>query len=107
MEQLNVGKELAALERLTVRQLRARYAEVFGEETRSRHKDHLIKRIVWRLQALATGGLSERARARAAELANDADLRMLPPREKPAASAVALTTMAEVILKVKKRRSGL
>ena len=80
MDQVNVGKELAALEGLTVKQLRQRYAAVFGEATSSRHKDYLIKRIIWRVQALAHGGLSERARARAAELANDADLRMLPPR---------------------------
>ena len=39
----------------------------------------MIKRIAWRLQALAEGDLSERARRRAAELANDADLRLNPP----------------------------
>jgi len=32
---LNVGKEVAVLQRMTVRDLRARYAEVFGEETRT------------------------------------------------------------------------
>jgi hypothetical protein len=32
------------------------------------------------MQALAEGDLSERARKRAAELANDADLRLMPPR---------------------------
>ena len=42
MQQVNVGKDLAALEGLTVRQLRERYAEVFGEPTGSRHKDYLI-----------------------------------------------------------------
>ena len=64
---LNVGKELAALRRMTVGELRARYAEVFGETTNGRHKDWLVKRIVRRLQALAEGDLSERARRRAAE----------------------------------------
>jgi hypothetical protein len=38
----------------------------------------LVKRIAWRMQALAEGDLSERARRRAAELANDADLRLSP-----------------------------
>ena len=38
----------------------------------------------WRLQALAEGDLSERARRRAAELANDADLRLAPPKDNPA-----------------------
>ena len=46
---LNVGKEVAALKRMTVKQLRARHIEVFGERTRSGHKDYLIKRIAWRL----------------------------------------------------------
>jgi hypothetical protein len=84
--QLNIAKEVAALKRLTVQELRARYAEVFGEETRG-NKPWLVKRIAWRLQALAEGDLSERARRRAAELANDADLRILPPRTIPLAVA--------------------
>lgn len=77
---LNVQKELAELERLTVGQLREKYAEVVGEATRSRHRQWLIKRIIWRMQAKEQGDLSERARRRAAELANDADLRIMPPR---------------------------
>ena len=77
---LNVGKEIAVLKHMTVTELRGRYAQVFGEETRSHHKDFLVKRIAWRLQSQAEGDLSERARVRAAELANDADIRMSPPR---------------------------
>lgn len=79
---LNVAKELAAMERMTVNELRAKYAEVFGEPARSRHKQWLVKRILWRLQSLEEGDLSERARRRAEELANDADLRMAPPRQR-------------------------
>jgi Protein of unknown function (DUF2924) len=79
---VNVGKELAALEAMTVAELRDRYAQVFGEETRVGNKAWLVKRIIWRLQALAEGDLSERARRRAAELAQDADLRLSPPRQK-------------------------
>jgi hypothetical protein len=76
---LNVQKELAALKRMTVGQLRDRYAEVHGEASKSFHKDFLVRRIIWRLQALAEGDLTERARKRAAELANDADLRLRAP----------------------------
>jgi hypothetical protein len=65
---------------LSVNELRAKYAQVFGEETRVGNKAWLVKRIIWRLQALAEGDLSERARRRAAELAQDADLRLIPPR---------------------------
>ncbi|TWT30131.1 DUF2924 domain-containing protein [Blastopirellula retiformator] len=77
---MNIDKEVAAMERMTVNQLREKYAEVFGEPTNGRHKQWLIKRIAWRMQANAEGGLSERARRRARELANDSDLRMTIPR---------------------------
>lgn len=85
---MNVAKEVTAMEEMTVDQLRSKYAEVFGEPCRSRHKQWLIKRIAWRMQANEEGDLSERARRRATELANDADLRMTPPRE-PKATAGA------------------
>jgi hypothetical protein len=75
-----LGKELAALKRLSVGKLREKYVEVFGEPTAGHNRPWLIRRIAWRLQERALGGLSERARARAAELADDADLRVLPPR---------------------------
>ena len=78
--------ELADLGRLTVRQLRARYVALFGEATCVGNKAWLVKRIAWRLQALAEGDLSQRARRRAAELANDADLRLSPPRPPPTIS---------------------
>ncbi len=76
---LDVETELARLRTLPVRELRLRYEEVFQEACRSHHKQWLVKRIIWRLQAQAAGDLSERARQRAALLANDADLRMSPP----------------------------
>jgi hypothetical protein len=81
----NVGREIANLQKMTVKQLRARYAEVFGEETGAHNKAWLIKRIAWRMQALDEGDLSERARRRAVELARDADLRLNPPIIKAAA----------------------
>lgn len=79
---MNVVRELAVLELMTVDQLRSRYSEVFEEPARSRHKQYLVKRIIWRMQANAEGDLSERARRRAVELANDADIRSTPPRQK-------------------------
>lgn len=77
-----VANEVARLEKMSVNQLAKRFEEVFGEECRSRHKRYLIRRIAWRLQANAEGGLSDRARQRAEELANDAEIRVTPPREK-------------------------
>jgi hypothetical protein len=52
----------------------------------------MLKRLAWRLQSLAEGGLSERARQRAEELANDADIRMTAPRRKSDDAAPERTT---------------
>src|SRR5439155_15742773 len=82
---MTVAREIAALQRLTMPQLRGRYAEVFGETTNANNRTWLLRRLAWRLQCLADGGLSERAKQRAAELANDADLRMNPPQTAEAA----------------------
>jgi len=73
--------EIESLRRATLAGLREKYREVFREETRSRHREHLFRRIAWRLQALAEGDLSERARGRACDIAQDADLRKVAPRD--------------------------
>ena len=87
---LNVGQMVSELRRMTVTELRRKYAEVFGEQTRSHHKDYLIRRIAWRVQANAEGGLPERARQRALEIVDDADLRMRAPGQaRPSAAAPA------------------
>lgn len=85
---LNVEKELAALRKLSVGDLRAKYADLHGDGTHSSHREWLIRKIAWRMQALAEGDLSERAKQRARELANDADLRVVPPRVKPVVANV-------------------
>jgi len=74
--------QIAELSRMTVGQLKQKYIEVFGEETRSNNRQFLFRRIAWRIQALAEGGLSERARRRALEIANDADIRVRAPNKK-------------------------
>jgi hypothetical protein len=84
--EVNIVQEVATLERLSVGQLRQRFAELFGEATQASNRTWLIKRIAWGLQALAEGDLSERARRRAAELARDADLRLTPPRRRTTAA---------------------
>ena len=68
----SVYVEIEELGRMPVAQLRQRYREVFGEDTSTHHKQHLARRIAWRLQVLAQGDLSERARRRALEIAKDA-----------------------------------
>ena len=61
----SIQEQIEELGRMTVNQLRDKYREVLGEESRSNHKQYLFRRIAWRIQALAEGGLSERARRRA------------------------------------------
>jgi len=75
--------EIERLGCMRLAELRARYREVFGEDCHSAHKPHLVRRIAWRLQVQAEGDLSERARQRALEIANDADLKtQVPPHWK-------------------------
>ncbi len=76
---LNVTKELAALQKLSVGDLRERYTQLFQETTQARNRPWLIKRIIWRMQSLEQGGLSERALLRAKELAATSDLRVTAP----------------------------
>ena len=76
---MDLQQKLATLPHLRVNDLKSMYAEVFGEPTKANNRDWLTKRLAWRLQAKALGGLSERALARAKELANEADLRTTPP----------------------------
>jgi hypothetical protein len=88
---LLIGAEVDALRSLNAKELRERFAELFGQPTHTGNRTWLIRRIAWRLQALAEGDLSERARHRAAVLANDADLRIGPP---PAPRATQATSRA-------------
>jgi hypothetical protein len=85
--EVNIVNEVAALRRLSVAQLRQRFAELFGENTNASNRTWLTKRITWRMQALAEGDLSERARQRAAQLARDADLRLNAPHNKATTTA--------------------
>jgi hypothetical protein len=76
----SLREQIEALRHMTVGQLKEKYLEVFGEASRSNHKQFLFRRIAWRIQANAEGGISERARRRALEIANDADLRIRAPK---------------------------
>ncbi|HEX4611274.1 MAG TPA: DUF2924 domain-containing protein [Urbifossiella sp.] len=57
----SLARELAALDRMTTRELRDKFAQVFGEPTAAGNRAWLVRRVGWRLQALAEGDLSERA----------------------------------------------
>ena len=80
---------------MSVVQLRERYREVFGEDTRSKHRTCLWRQVAWRIQAEAEGGLSERAKRLAEELARDADVRIRVPRAAFETGAAAQGAAAE------------
>lgn len=94
---VNIERQLIVLRQMSVGQLLRKYREVFGEESRSKHKEFLVRRILWRIQANAEGGLSERALRRAAELADDHHIRQRPPAafKTDEASAFTMTTIFE------------
>lgn len=96
---LNVGQKVSELRRMTVGELRREYAEVFGEVTRSYHKEFLVRRIAWRIQANAEGGLPDRARKRALEIADDADLRTRAPGGAEPVKAASPATSGRVVTK--------
>jgi hypothetical protein len=91
-----VAQQLAALSSMGPAALRQRYLEVFGEPTRTGNRDYLFKRVAWRIQSLAEGGLSERARRRADELARDADLRTTAPKAPAVTIGAAERTVTRV-----------
>jgi hypothetical protein len=95
----DVRAEVEALGRMTAAQLRDRHRDLFGEPTRSGNREYLVKRLAWRVQSLAEGGLSDRAKRRAEELARDADLRTTLP--KPPRSAVPGDGSSTLVLPVR------
>lgn len=81
----DIPAQLAALEKMSVAELREKWSEVYGEPTSAGNKAYLKKRLAWRIQELAEGGLSDRAKARIQELVADAPIRWRAPR--PSAGA--------------------
>jgi hypothetical protein len=73
---ISIAAEVARLAKMTVPQLRLRHMELFDEPTKSFHKEYLVRRIAWRLQAESEGGLPEETRQLALAVARDAPLRI-------------------------------
>jgi hypothetical protein len=85
--------DIERLDSMTVAELRAYHQTAFGEPTLSRHRTWLIRRIAWKLQEREEGGLSERALARAAELAKGLNLR----ERRPSATASTAPVQTKVV----------
>lgn len=77
--QKTISVQINELQGMSVGALREKYEELFKEASRSRNKQNLIKRIAYRMQEQLEGSLSERARKRAAELADEAHIHLRTP----------------------------
>lgn len=77
MGEPSIAAQVVALTKLSVPELRERWREVFGEETTQRHRQYMVKRLAWKLQSDAYGGLSDEAQARLHELQEE--FRTSPP----------------------------
>jgi hypothetical protein len=76
----DIHAEIAALDKMSVAELRETYERLAGEPAYSKNRRHLIRRCAWLIQAREFGGLSELARRRAHELARLSDVRLTPPK---------------------------
>lgn len=91
-----VPAQLAALQGMTVGQLRDRWLELYGYTTTSRNRDYLRKRLAWRVQEVAEGGLSQRARDRIDRILDGNFLPDISRRAREAATPVVEATPVEV-----------
>ena len=82
-------RQIADLETLSAGQLEARWRALFGSDPPACQRRFLVKRLAYRIQELTYGGLSEAARARMHEIAEEAGLdaeASLPGRGRRAAA---------------------
>ncbi len=56
---------------MPVAQLNEQYVQLFGSKPLVFYRQYLVRRIAWKLQAIALGGLSEAALGRARTIASD------------------------------------
>jgi DUF2924 family protein len=80
---MKIQQEIAAMRLMNLEELKGEYAQLFGQLPRACHKGHLLRRVAWQAQAAVEGGLSDRSKRRAAELAEDSDLPVDRSRKPP------------------------
>lgn len=81
---MTTKQKIAELQRMTTKQLKERYEQLFEEPCRSNNRQHLVKRCAWRIQSLEEGDMTQRMtriKERARELARDVDIRVRPPKD--------------------------
>ena len=84
-----VRDQVEELATMSVRELQQRHRELFGANPSPAHRQFLLRKIAWRLQADEEGGLPDSVRELARAIAKDAPLR------------------SRVITNAEKRRAGI
>ena len=69
-----VAQEIAELRGLPVPELVIRYEAAFGKPPRVKHREHLWRRVAWKIQEQRFGGLSGAARKKLDELIAEIDI---------------------------------
>ena len=67
-------RQITQLNKLSFSELQARWRSLLGNEPPAYHRRFLVKRLAYRIQELAYGGLSETTRAQMADILQDAGL---------------------------------
>ena len=60
----SIVRKLQLLRGMSVAELRQEWERLYSEPARSHNRDFLFRRLAWRVQELAHGGLSQQAKAR-------------------------------------------
>jgi hypothetical protein len=68
------ARMIQRLRRLTAIDLKLKYRELFGEDARISHKEYLVRRIAWQLQAKTERDVGDQARQRIACIADFRDI---------------------------------
>jgi hypothetical protein len=67
-------RQITQLSKLSFSELQERWRSLFGSEPPAYHRRFLVKRLAYRIQELAYGGLPETTRAQMADILRDAGL---------------------------------
>ncbi len=95
--------QLALLAKMKTPELREKWRELNGTEAPAYNRQHLVRRLAYRIQEMYYGGLEERAKRRLAELADSDELALAAPK----AQKKAVVTQLVPGTRLKRRWRGI
>ena len=78
-----ITEEIAELRGLPVADLVVRYEAVYGKPPRVKHREHLWRRVAWKIQEQRFGGLSGTAKRKLDELIAEIDIPLVATGAEP------------------------